>query len=326
MKRFLYKLVIFLLIAYIPSFIYIEYFSMNFFNIEYPMWKYQKDFIHNDSGNDDPSILIMGDSRTMAGVVPTIISDEARSLCVGGSSPVETYYMLEDYLKHHKPPQAIFASFGPFHFEKNSFFWERTIKFKLLSLWEEMEIVKTSEELNDHIIVGKGSVYKLYLKTLLYRSNFIYYYLPDLRDGKILSRRSDNLKKYAQMGELKGFTSFGTKAYSDGSGFELEREKFEASPLITSYMEKFLTLCQENNIRLVFETLPVNEATYSCLKKGYADDYINYLRVFKSKYTDLTISDAYYPIPNSNFGDPNHLNQEGAEKYSRYLKDKFFSK
>jgi len=323
MKRLVRNVSIFIILLQLPFYFYVEYFSMNFMNLEYPMWQYQKDIISGELGRGNPGILILGDSRTMAGVIPSMLSSDARSLSVGGSSPVESYYMLRNYLKNHKKPETIFLSFSPFHFEKNSFFWERTVKFKLLSISEEIEILQRSRELNDYVVAGNKPILLGYSKALLYRMNFFYYYLTDIRAGKIYSRRSSNIAKFNEMDRDLGFTRYGTKQSSGGLGFELEQEKFTLSALFDYYMRELLDLCKAEGIMVIYETLPVNEDTFKAVTENYVSDYRDYIKRLKRDYAEFIIDDGFYNYTNDYFGDPNHLNKRGSERLTLYLKDKY---
>lgn len=323
MKKLVRNSIIFIILLQLPFYFYVEYFSMNYMNLEYPMWQYQKEIINGGLDRGDSDILILGDSRTMAGIIPSMLSEDARSLCVGGSSPVESYYILKDYLEIHKKPGTVFISFSPFHFEKNSFFWERTVKFKLLTLREEMEVLSKSRKLNDYIVAGNKPILFGYIKACLYRLNFFYYYLPDIRAGKIQSRRGSNIAKFEEMDRDLGFTGYGTKESSGGLGFELEQEKFTLSALFDFYMRELLDLCKKEGIMAIYETMPVNEDTFKAVSESYVSDYLSYIKHLKADYGEFIIDEEFYNYTNDYFGDPNHLNKRGSERLTLYLRDKY---
>ena len=89
-----------------------------------------------------------------------LISDDTRSLCMFAATPVEMYYMLKEYLENHDAPDHILFSLSPFHFERMGMFWERTVKYKMLSSSDFSELFSKADEMDDPVF-GCSSSLKL---------------------------------------------------------------------------------------------------------------------------------------------------------------------
>jgi len=151
-KKLLIKLIIFLLIFSIPSYIYIEYFKMYFGYMEYPIYKHSIDFVQSKDKSKamNPDLLIMGDSIAFSGIMPDMIDKNAYSLSLTGGSTVEIYYMIKNYLKNHTPPKTIFCSVSPNHLEVHREYYDRTVNYGLITTSQMLEVLNKTIELNDN--------------------------------------------------------------------------------------------------------------------------------------------------------------------------------
>ncbi len=327
LKKFLLKLFIFFIAINLPTFIYFDFFQMNYGYIDCPMWKYSKDFIKGkiNSGEPDPKLLIMGDSRAMAGVIPGEVSDSANSLCLTGGSTVEIYYMIKDYLKNHTAPKAIFCSVSPNHLETHTEFFYRAVNYKFLSSMQVLEILNKARELNDYPFKWREPMAGNYfLEFFLYRMDFILYYKAELTAGQFYKRREPNLQVYNSLKSSLGYMNFSPGSYSSDLNEEAKTPVFKPSPLLTYYLEKVFDLCAKNNIKIIYQTMPMNEASYAALTREYTSGYTDCLQKMQNKYPSAVISSEIVQFTNDCFGDNSHLNGNGAKKMSQYIKEKYF--
>lgn len=326
-KKFIIKLLIFIILINIPTYVYIEYYHMNFGYIDCPMWKYSRDFIDKKAtdGTSDPELLVMGDSRTMAGVRTPLLSDKAQSLCLTGGSTIEIYYMISDYIKRHNAPKAIFCSFTPNHLETHSEFFYRAVNYKFISSMQILEVLNKSRELNDYPYVWKKPIAdNYYLESLLFRMNFVLYYKAELAAGKYYKRKDANWKVYNNLKAGKGYLNFSGGPYSDGLNEEARTPVFKPSPLLIYYLDKIFEICSKNNIRIIYQAMPMNEASHNALTKEYVDGYVDLMKKMKGKYPTATINSEILKYKNNCFGDCSHMNSDGAEKMTNYIKEKYF--
>ena len=330
MKRFFRNLLFFVLIAYGVPAVYIHFFPNNFFNNAYPRWDYKRQMAHqrHDPPND---ILVMGDSWTMAGVIPRLLSDRAFSFAIGGSSSIECYFLLKTYLEHNPPPREIFLSISPAHFNQHPCFWPQTVKFKFLSIKDTLEIIGRSIEMKSYPWperhrLDRPSYY--YGKYLLSYLNYVPFFRGEMSNAGIFMRRRGNQAEYLKLEANRGQALFGTAEKAQSSWEETEGKPFSEFPtsvLLDSYLEDFLDLCRKNGIKVICESMPINDYYYERMHADYVDQFTAVFRALQEKYPQFVFELAIPHYPLENFGDPGHLNQRGAERFSRYLKHKYFS-
>ena len=107
------------------------------------MWQFNKQYMTSSVGGK-LNTLVIGDSRMKAAYIPA--DKNALNLSLGGGSPIEGYYTLKGYLQHHDAPKHLILSYAPFHLMHTDSFWERTIKYRYLSLQDEQEVLKINKE------------------------------------------------------------------------------------------------------------------------------------------------------------------------------------
>ena len=328
MKRLCKKVFLFGLIIYAVPAVYIEFFPMNFQNLEYPMWKYKRDMVR-DEGGIYHDILVMGDSRCLAGIIPAKLSENALSLAVGGGTPVENYYILKNYLKYNRPPKKILLSYTPFFFERHSFFLGSTARFKFLTDSEMEEVIDRAIKLQCGILDEKDtpidSGYKSYWAYLKYRLNLVHIYRAELTESLLFCRRSSNLEKYKQLLTSKGHSLFGTSQKAVGTVCEVGKSEFKPYQLYNSYFNDFIELCNKYNIQIIYHTAPYSEISYKEMNKRYIKQYFKYIKLMGQKYPKVVFDPTLPVFDNNLFGDNSHVNYRGAKTFTNYLKEKYFN-
>ena len=103
--KFIFNLFIFFIVIWIIFFIIVKKFPMTIFDEEYASYKQVLDYI-NDS-DEYNKVLVFGDSVAKAAISPTIISNSMYNLAIAGGTPIEQYYLFDEYLKHHEKPKTV---------------------------------------------------------------------------------------------------------------------------------------------------------------------------------------------------------------------------
>jgi len=326
-RRFIYKLILFLLLAYLVPALYIEFGGMNFYNREYPMWMYKK-LKYETKSEQYHETLIMGDSRIMAGVQPLVISPTALSLAIGGSSSIEAYYILKHYLENNKAPKQILFSVTPVHFQSQPYFWLRDIKYKFLPIKDTMEIFARSAKLKSCPFgceSGKYAKYKYYWKYFKHRINLAHLYRPELVKSRLFNRRAENLERWNSLVENNGHSFFGTLKRANGVIQEIARKDFGAYKLLDSYTKDFMDLARKNNIQVIYITVAVSDRSYRLVKDIYFKGYLKFLRSYQHKYPEFIFDFSWPQYTEDHFGDSSHLNAFGSKKYSNYIRQRYFT-
>jgi len=338
-KKLVWKVLLLVTAVWALGAVYIETCPMAFFNFEYPMWSYQKAYVRSPSDHDAP-ILVVGDSRALADLLPVELSEPgglAITLAVGGATPIESWHLLDDYLAHHAPPRAIFLSLSPYHLTRCDVFWQRTVKFKFLDLGDFLEVLSLARELDDYPFddfradpldppVSNGlmplEIYKDF--TLLYL-DFLYYYQADLYAGRLFSRLEGNRRVLEEMGAGRGRRTVEMTPANEPINHEARLDRFQESPLLTLYLHRFLDRCRRDGIRVVYETAPFNDPSLQALAPAWREGFRQYLDRLGDRYPEFRFVREIPGYPDGLFADESHLNDRGAARYTRTVRDRFFS-
>jgi len=285
---------------------------------EYAMYRQQKDYVTKNQ--DDNRVLIIGDSRTKAGLIPDELSDSCYNLALGGTTPIEGYYTLKEYLKHHPAPECVMIAYAPMHYMDVDALWTRNIYFHVMNREDATELFQTAAgcEKNENILIENYRLeYAMY-----------HFYMPNkyctaLKNAAFIGRHGANVSKYQQMTLERGHNFFGLANGSGDVNGEAKEEDFIPSDVITVYMQKIFELCNEQGIRVVVEQLPMNETSRAILTEDFKSHYRQYMDELAFANPTVQIFGDFYMYPNDYFGDADHLNQVGASAYCQFMKERY---
>lgn len=308
---------LFLPIVFILS-IYSNFFKMYYLDPEYPMYAQQKEFI--TSGSENAQILIIGDSRTKADFICSQLSDSTYNIGLGGATPLEGYYHLKNYLSHHTKPKTVIIAYAPFHYMDVDTFYSRSIYFHNLDFKDVLDVydqAKSFKDVDKILIQNYGIEYAMY-----------YLHLPNkyavaMRKAGFVFRFKENQKKYLSVQNSRGHSFYGLLDSSDSFNAEAKVKDFEDSDILDDYLSKMLDLCIENDIQVILEQTPINEASHQIITEDFKKNYRTYLEKLQNEHPTALIHPNFYWYENQYFGDADHLNPSGANVFTQYIKEKY---
>lgn len=323
MNSKIFNLIKKILLVIIPVFvlfiILIATYSMHFFDKEYAWYKENKEYAYNN--NDEyVRILFMGDSLSKCNYMPKYLANDSYNYALGGASVAEEYFYLKEYLENNDAPKYIFYSTDPSRFMKFDTLWTRSVYFHRLDKDDLISLIDKAEEFNNLNEIGIDKIKEIYQ---------YYYYLPTkysvaIMNGIIMpSRFLENTKKYNEVINNKGETQFNSAKYCNEKSNLVNYTNFVALPVLDFYFKEFLNICLENNITLIFEPGPINEATYNSLNDVFIEEYSQYLKKIKKDYSNFILNTEFLCYGGECFGDATHLNDAGIIKYNKYIKNKY---
>ena len=240
-------------------------------------------------------ILIIGSSRAKHHYNPKIFSENLNLSCynagIGGHGLFLNYAMLSDNIKINKPKLVILDVSPNVIVDKDSY-------SKLNSL---LPYYKNSTAFRE-IIQLNPKFSRLGLISNLYKYNSTLY---DLLRGYLLKSKNHNLGFVPLEGEI---------SKENYDPFFLEEEKFDDNKLI--YLNKIISICSNNNIKLVIVISPTYEKfdKKNNIIKILASD-INNKNIEFYNYSDYS---KLYKNPEY-FTDQLYLNETGANIFSKDL-------
>jgi hypothetical protein len=296
---------------------YVETFPINVFHPEYAAWAGQLEFAGRPA-RPEPEILVLGDSRAHAAVLPAELGAPARSLAAAAATPIEAHALFTRYLAHHAPPRWLVVSFTPIHLEFDELFWERTARWKLISTSDALAVFRRAETLADPIL-GRPDAAKLALRWLRLRANLPVDYAAELRASKLGLRRSRNLSVLAQLEQTSGQLYYGGADAASEPNNEVGRTRFQPSPLLDFYLREILDVAAERGIAVVFAAMPMNQSSLDRLDPRYAAGWDRHLARLAAGHPEVVWRPKLWSLPDDHFGDGSHVNQRGARTVTQRL-------
>lgn len=296
---------------------YVASCPMRLYEESYPMYAWAKvQAAHDDT--QAAEWLLLGDSRLKAGVLPESLHPTALSLTLPGASPIELYYTAKQYLAHHPPPRRVLLSIAPIHFHSQFLFWDRAVKFDYLNEEELEEVAESAAGLEDDSL---GPTWRLPYDYLLYRSKALPLFLPELKATLFRTRSEKNGQILEDLEEDHGHVYFGRETRSDGLSYEVAHEHFRASALYDGYFRRLLGLLQRTGAEVRFQTMPLNRRSRAAIRPTYANEYKTYLEQVAKDFPTVSFAAEWPVLPDESFGDPNHLNAQGAALVTQRIRD-----
>ena len=117
---------------------------------EYSYYREGKDYRMGKTDIPNADVLILGDSRAKSAILPELLdelggSENCVSLAQGGSTSVEAYYALTEYIANRGVPKKVFLSESAYHFTSFDGFWTRTVYFDAITFSDAMEVIRSAK-------------------------------------------------------------------------------------------------------------------------------------------------------------------------------------
>ena len=295
--------------------LYLRNNPMNYSDGEAPYYFWNKD-ITQKPADRYYSTLIFGDSAANAAYLPEAMSEGTLNLSLGGTTILENYYVLQDWLAHQEAPKTIYISFMDYHLVYDNMFYERTVYAHRLSYEQEQELLKAAQEYQDENIAVDDAD----LKLCEYNYYLPKYYLPALLNGGFSERREENEKHYAKINLHRGaYIGLSNEMYTDTD--QNTYSEYYVNPLYEQYYRAFLDLCRENGIQVRIISLP--KTGNSVLTNAFHEQRDGFYRDLVSGYENAMYFDEVDVCDGRYFLDWEHFNVYGGWMWSNFIRNRF---
>lgn len=264
--------------------------------------------------------IVIGDSSGNAAFMPEATSGSMVNLSILGTSPVEGYYTLKEYLENNKAPKNCFVCYNDVHFHMMGVYWDEIVANHRFNIKDNLEIIKNAQSEitsdNCYSAISDYVAYELYFPSKYMSS--INAAINDYRNGinryenngLALERIALHSGRFAYIGN-QVFETVQTREYTDMGGTEVYVE----------YMNKIVELCAENDIYVYLVKPPMPDN--SVMTDQYIKDVESFYGRFANNFDNVSfvwdekIYEARY------FADETHLNNDGAYRFSSYIGEKY---
>ncbi len=262
-------------------------------------------------------VVIIGDSTANAAYVPEVLSESTINLALAGSGTVDGYYTLKDYLEHNPAPTDVFVSYMDYHLAEDYFIWDVSNYVHKYSLMENLEIYHMIQYVSEYDIseLASAHYWEDVFNYTIWSPRLYSYSMLHAIDG---DRRAANMAAYADQDARYGRYCMITNDEYEPEGIQ-GYSTYYVSPLQEQYYEMIIDLCNKNDINVHMVKLPLSTDT------GFIDDYEDEINdYYDDLLEDYDFADFYWfhtTYEHEFFRDEYHMNNHGAFRFSRELKE-----
>ncbi|GEM_PF-920444 len=319
-RRYLWVATAAIIVSFAAVWLWVATMPMAYLDPEYAFWRARRDLVRTcDLGE----MLILGDSRAAAGILPAAMPVRTTNLAMGGGKPIEALAVLRRALACPGRPERVVISLDAVHFMQPDLFWERTVRYDLLDRDDLRELAALSRDTGDWTVFEARRTDGLpaEIRIALYRIRFPSLYFGNLLKGGVFLRWWSNQAGHAATIASRGQHFFGTDTGSDAVAIEGSLHDFTPSPVLDRYFDILLALLEQHGITAHFVSMPVNQATGRATLAAVTVALQAYLHRKSDLYPRFHVSGPVMPVWHDHwFGDGfSHLNPAGAARFSAHL-------
>ncbi len=256
--------------------------------------------------------LLLGDSIQKTGINPTLVSPELLALGLPGAKTQGLYLELKRYLRHHRAPKAVFLFIDPDDLKSAMYV---ILKYfvsvpEFMELWPDLTWEERLNFISRYWVSFDQRVVGLDVKAVYPFSN-----------AQFVSELIANRGYMPSPGSAEPLED----GYFKRTGARVNKSIF-ISPRDVIYLDKIIKLCDKNKIKIVMLGQLLPKELHDILEStGFNRDYLVFMEAVHEKYPELIFAvPSILYLDNQYFGDPSHVNAEGADLYTRYFKERVF--
>lgn len=287
---------------------------------EYPYWRAKQDMV---AACDLGELVILGDSRPAAGILPEGLPIRATNLAVGGGKPVEALAMLRRVLACPDRPRYALLSLDPGHLMLPDLLWERSVRYGLLRRDDLAELAALSAQTGDWSVheARRHDGLPPVLRAWLYDLRLPPFYFNSVMKAGLFLRWPANQAALRDGLSQRGQYYFGQDPGSDAVALDASLGPFRPAPVLDAAFDRLLCLLREHGIETWFVPMPVNRATWHATDPRLAAGFDAWLDAKAERHRMFRVLRPTEPWwDNRWFGDSfAHLNPKGAERFTRIL-------
>ena len=294
--------------------------KLAFLDPEYAAWSAKQQLV---SDCDMGKLLVLGDSRSGAGIMPTRLPVRSANISVGGAKPVELYFFLQHALACSNMPHRVILSIDAGHFNNTDNFWDRSARFGTFSIRDLHEIEHVARVTGDESLFSEHRTdgFPSFLRDWLYAHSFPTLNFASMARAGVFLRYDNNLVERQRTLQARGHHLFGAAGGNSELAEEAFDRHFRVLPLELYFFDRMIAEMQSRGITVDFVVAPINHTTAARMSPELPKSFTAFLDKTARHYSNFHVLIGPIPeLPDRFFGDHfSHLNQAGAEHFTDTL-------
>jgi hypothetical protein len=269
-------------------------------------------------------IAVFGDSRAAAAIVPESMSLRVSNFSLQATTPVETWYTVQQAMRCPVRPHWVIIGHGPHAHNEPVSLWGFDAPYEFLNLAERQEVRRVAEQLNDVASLEAPPINGISAGILdrAFAVRFPPLFFASLWESRIGLRWFQNHDWADALNQARGHCLYGTANGSSEVAKEAAMNDFRPFPLVDQYFSNTLKLLDQNGVNVLYLAPPLNQSTYDRIKPQVTSEFLNYLQSKVRSLDHFHVAEGVIACwPDEYFGDGGHLNEAGARKYSQEVND-----
>ena len=300
--------------------LYTAFEPMRFMESGYPVWVAKQALLRDCRFG---SILVLGDSRAEAAIVPADLPLPAANIGLGGTTPAETYVFARSALRCPKPPRmVVYAHSLSAYLYPNQGLWKSAVRYGYIGFWELRAMAAAAALDRDPSLASVSTHDGLtgIVRDVVYSAGFPSIFMASLIDARGFARYDSNEILRERTARTRGRVIYRPTGEERVAGMDADVAAFDPSPLETDYFDRTLALFDAAHIPVLLLAVPDSETTVRGIPAGTQATFARFIQSHAGQHQNVVAGTAgILAWPDMFYIDGSHMNEAGSQAFTERL-------